>query len=191
MPQQLRMVWPRGKSAIQRSMLIPSGYNVRTYQPGDEAAFFSIMTRVGWRRWNEERLRPWLLRILPDGWFFVATADANCPVATAMALRDMCEFGEQGGELGWVACDPDHQGQGLGLIVTVAATARMLAEGYRHVHLYTEDWRRAAIKTYFKAGYVPYIDEPATLARWRDVCNRIHWPFTPSSWIGATGAVSA
>ncbi len=191
MYRQLRMVWPVGGDTRLGPASPPSGYVLRTYEPGDEDAFYTIMHRVGWPGWDDARLRSWLSRILPGGWFFVVTVEDNRPVATAMALRDVGEFGEQGGELGWVACAPEHQGHGLGLVVTIAATARLLAEGYRHVHLYTEDWRLAAIKTYFRVGYVPYIDEPTMTVRWKHVCERIGWPFDTSLWEITVGVGAA
>lgn len=32
-----------------------------------------------------------------------------------------------------------------------------MEEGYHYIHLYTEDWRFAALKTYLKLGYIPYL----------------------------------
>ena len=78
--------------------------------------------------------------------------------------------------------DPDHAGRGLGLAVSAAVTARLLQAGYRHIHLYTEHWRLAALKTYLKLGYVPFLYLPEMLARWRALCPQLPWPFTPEPW---------
>ena len=103
-------------------------------------------------------------------------------VATAMGLHDHSDDHPFGGELGWVAADPAHAGQGLGLAVSAAVTARLLAAGYRNVHLYTEHWRLAAIKSYLKLGYVPFLYAPEMADRWRLLCDELGWPYTPEAW---------
>ncbi len=103
-------------------------------------------------------------------------------VATAMAFHDRLEFGSQGGGIGWVACVPGHRGKGLGLAVSAAATARLIEEGYRHIHLYTEDWRLPALRIYVKLGYIPFLYAPDMLERWRTICTQLGWPFTPEKW---------
>ena len=57
-----------------------------------------------------------------------------------------------------------------------------MAEGFRHIHLYTEEYRLAAIKTYLKLGYVPYLYLPEMVERWRVVCEQLQWPFTSAEW---------
>ncbi len=179
---QLRMVWPEHLLDAPPEVRLPPGYSLRTYRPEDEPRFFEVMELAGWPGWNAEKLRPWRERILPRGWFMVVHRASGQIVATAMALRDCREFGCQGGELGWVACVPEHRGKGLGMAVSAAATARLIEEGYRHIHLYTEDWRFAALKTYLKLGYVPLLYAPEMLERWQVACARLHWPFTPQLW---------
>ena len=46
-------------------------------------------------------------------------------------VRDRLGFGRQSGEIGWVACISGHCGKGLGMTVSVVATARLIEEGYR------------------------------------------------------------
>ncbi len=103
-------------------------------------------------------------------------------VATAMGLHDHSEQHPFGGELGWVAGDPTHAGQGLGITVCAAVTARLIAAGYRNIHLYTEHWRLAALKTYLKLGYVPFLYLLEMPERWRAICAQLGWPFTPEMW---------
>ena len=103
-------------------------------------------------------------------------------VATAMALDDHSELHPSGGELGWLAGDPAHAGKGLGLAVCAAVTARFMGAGYRDIHLYTEHWRLAALKTYLKVGYIPFLYAPEMPERWQVICGRLQWPFTPEVW---------
>jgi mycothiol synthase len=179
---QLRMVWPEHLLDVPPSVQLLSCYYLRTYQPGDEPRFFKVMELAGWPGWNAEKLRAWRERMLPQGWFMVVHNASNEIVATAMAFRDRLEFGCQGGEMGWVACVPGHRAKGLGLAVSAAATTRLIEEGYRHIHLYTEDWRFAALKTYLRLGYIPFLYAPDMPERWRTICTQLKWPFTPEKW---------
>jgi len=179
---QLQMVWPEHLLNAPPAVQLPSGYTLRTYRRGDEPHFHEVMELAGWPAWNEEVLRPWLSRILPEGWFMAVHEESSQIVATAMALDDHSELHPFGGELGWLAGDPAHAGKGLGMAVCVAVTARFIDAGYRDLHLYTEHWRLAALKTYLKLGYIPSLYTPEMPERWQVICGRLQWPFTPEVW---------
>jgi phosphosulfolactate phosphohydrolase-like enzyme/GNAT superfamily N-acetyltransferase len=179
---QLQMVWPEHRLSAPPAVRLPPGYMLRTYRPGDEPRFYEVMALAGWPGWDDEKLRPWLARIPPESWFMVVHEASDRIVATAMGLHDHSEAHPFGGELGWVACDPAHTGKGLGMAVCAAVTARLIEARYRAIHLYTEQWRLAALKTYLKLGYVPYLYAPEMPERWRMVCEQLQWPFTPEAW---------
>jgi len=177
---QLQMVWPAAR--MTAPVRLPTGYTLRPYRPGDEPRFCQLMALAGFTGWDDERLRPWVARILPDGWFMAVHTASDQIVATAMCLHDHTELHPFGGELGWVAGDPAHAGRGLGLAVCAAVTARFIAAGYRNIHLYTEDWRLAALRTYLKLGYVPLLFAPDMPDRWQAVCAQLDWPYAPDAW---------
>ncbi len=179
---QLRMVWPEHLLNAPPAVRLPPGYTLRTYRPGDEPRFYQVMALAGWPGWDDEKLQPWLWRILPEGWFMAIHRESNQMVATAMALHGHSAWHPFGGELGWVASDPAHAGQGLGMAVCAAVTARFIGAGYHNIHLYTEDWRLAALKTYLKLGYIPFLYTPEMPERWRAICEQLQWPFTPEVW---------
>jgi mycothiol synthase len=179
---QLQMVWPKARLAAPPTVQLPPGYRLRTYRLGDEPGFYRVMALAGWPGWDDEKLRPWLARIPPASWFMVLPTGNDEIAATAMGLHDHSDLHPFGGELGWVAGDPAHSGRGLGLAVCAAVTRRLLTMGYRNVHLYTEHWRLAAIKTYLKLGYQPLLYTPEMQERWRVVCQQLNWPFTPATW---------
>ncbi len=181
-PPQLRMIWPHHLRNSPPALCVSHEYVLRTFREGEQDRFFELMHLAGWPGWDAARLRPWVARLLPDGWFVAVHHASDTIVATAMALRDCSEFGSEGGELGWVAADPGHAGKGLGASVSAAVTRRFMAAGYRHIHLYTEDWRLPALKTYLKLGYVPWLYAPDQEQRWRVICQQIAWPFTPEIW---------
>jgi mycothiol synthase len=180
---QLRMAWPAQRLVVPPEVRLPAGYALRTYRAGDEPRFYEVMALAGWPGWNEERLRPWRARILPEGWFFAVHAASDQIVATAMSVHDHQDWHPFGGELGWVAGDPAHAGRGLGKAVVGAVTARLLGMGYRNIHLFTEDYRLPALRTYLKIGYVPMLYDADMPERWRAVCEQVGWPFTPEQWI--------
>jgi mycothiol synthase len=180
--KQLQMVWPEPLLANPPVVRLPPGYTLRTYRRGDEARFYKLMELAGWSGWNDEKLRPWIARIPPECWFMATHEGSGEIVATAMGLHDHSDQHPFGGELGWVACDPAHRGKGLGMAVCAAVTARLIEAGYRDIHLYSEDWRLAGLKTYLKLGYIPFLYVPEMAEHWRAVCTQLGWAFTPEAW---------
>ena len=59
---------------------------------------------------------------------------------------------------------------------------RFASAGYTRIYLKTDDWRLPAIKTYLKLGFIPFLFLPDMEGRWRDVCEKFSWPFTPEQW---------
>ena len=141
------------------------------------------MELAGWPGWNEDVLQPWLPRILPSGWFMAIHEEKGEIVASAMALHS--DVYPSGGELGWLAGDPAHTGKGLGLTVSAAVIARFIEEGFRDIHLFTENYRLAALKIYLKLGFVPFLYTPEMPELWRVICHQLGWPFTPEAWISS------
>lgn len=183
-PEQVQMVWPRGRELPVFAGL-PEGYHLCTFQPGDEAGFYRVMALAGWPDWDADRLRPWLYRILPDGWFMVEEESSGAIVATSMATHDPTWQIPFCGEVGWTAADPAHSGRGLGTAVVHAVVNRFLAAGYSCIHLYTEHWRYAALKIYLRLGFLPYLDPPDAVGHWENICRQLDWPFDPDKWAQA------
>ncbi len=179
---QLQMIWPASRLTQPPQVVLPSGYRLRTYQPGDEPRFFEVMALAGWPGWDEAKLKPWLYRIVPQGWFMAVTAADDLIVATAMATHDHTWIRPFSGEVGWVAGDPVHKGQGLGTAVVAAVTARFIEIGYPSIHLFTEHYRLAALNIYLSLGYLPLLYRPEMFDLWQDVCVALKRPFTPERW---------
>ncbi len=179
---QLQMAWPEHLLNTPPLVQLPDEYAIRTYRQGDESRFYNVMELAGWSDWNDEKLRPWISKILPVGWFMIVHTPTNEIVATAMCTHNYKESNPFQGELGWLACDPAHTGRGLGTAVSAAVTARFIGAGYHNIRLYTEDFRLAAINIYLKLGYVPVLYIPEMLERWRVICGLVKRPFTPNKW---------
>jgi mycothiol synthase len=181
-PPQLQMVWPVRRLDAPPAVRVATGYAVRTYRPGDEARFYELLALAGWPGWDEDKLKPYLARTLSNAWFFAVHEESDLIVASAMGIHDHSDQHPFGGELGWVAGDPAHAGKGLGAVVCGAVTARLLSMCYRDIHLYTDDWRLPALKTYLKLGYEPLLFEQGMPARWQVICETLGWPYTPDAW---------
>jgi mycothiol synthase len=174
--EQLRMVWPQSLLSAPPSPHVPGGYSLRCYGEADEGQYLELMGKAGFDGWDHDRLAKTLESILPDGFFVVVHCATGRLVATAMATHRPLELHPYGGELGWVAGDPDHSGMGLGMTVCAAATARFIQAGYRNIYLRTDDWRLPAIKTYLKLGYEPLLFRDDMAERWQHVCEQLSWP---------------
>jgi mycothiol synthase len=174
--EYLQMVWPRQRLQQPPTVTVPPGYLLRTYQPGDEPGYYKLMALAGFPEWNDAYLTEWIGRILPEGWFMAMHEATGEIVATAMACYDHTDLHPFGGALGWVAGNPAHAGKGLGAAVSAAATTRLIAAGYRDIHLDTEDERLTALKIYLTLGYQPFLYSPAMKGRWQAVYDKLNWP---------------
>jgi mycothiol synthase len=180
---QVQMLWPEHRQVSPSQYQPPKGYHLRTFHPSDSPNYFRLMEQVGWPGWDDAKLRPWLYRILPDGWFMLVEEKTSDIVATCMATHDPTWQVPFCGEVGWTAAHPAHRGKGLGTVVVGAVMARFIEAGYTRIHLYTEEWRYAALKMYLKLGFVPYLDPPQSIDQWQRICSELDWPFTPDKWV--------
>ncbi len=172
---QLQMIWPEGLLDAPPTPNVPSGYELRQYRPEDKEAYLKLMHRVGFSYWNEEMLDQMLAAALPGGFFVLEHVSTDTIIATAMAAHMPTQRYPFGGELSWVAADPDHSGKGLGLAVCAAVVRRFLAAGYRCIYVQTDDFRLPAIKTYLKLGFEPTSHTADMEARWRKVLDAVDW----------------
>lgn len=179
---QLRMIWPKNLLGQKVDYKCPPGYKIRLYKTGDEDRFFEIMSISGWEGWDQKTLNPWIAKAIPDSWFMAIEQSSDQIVCSAMALHNYKGTYPFWGELGWLASDPKHSGMGLGIAVSSAVTERLLDAGYRNIQLFTEDSRLPAIKSYLRLGYVPSVYEDGMIERWKEICNRLDWPYKPGNW---------
>ena len=172
--RQLQMYWPPEKRTGPPKPHVPAGYELRCFGQGDQTGCLELMNKAGFK-WDRQQFVASLRTVLPEGMFVVVHKASGRIVATARAEHKPNEQHSFGGELGWVAGDPEHKGKGLGAAVTAAATARLIQAGYKDIYLSTDDWRLPAIKSYLKVGFKPIIPGPDTAKRWKAVCEKLGW----------------
>ena len=180
--RQLHMLLSEAVLANPPQRGVPAGYRLRAYCAGDEEAYIALMRSAGFAGWGGEALQTALQRALPDGIFFLEDVRTGRLVSTAGAFHRPQDLHPFGGELGWVATSPDHTGKGLGTAACAAVIERFRSAGYTRVYLQTDDWRLAAVRLYFRLGFVPFLYAPEMADRWRSICGKIGRPFTPRRW---------
>lgn len=167
---QLRMRRPdlEGLSAV----IMPAGYRLRTYAPGDEEAWARIMNTGIGQSHTAERCRANLIerpQFRPEGLFFAVTEQDEA-VGSACAWRRP-EEGERSGYVHMVCVLPQHRGHRLGYWLSLAVLLRFREWELADALLDTDDFRISALRTYFDLGFVPLLrEEDATQAeRWDKV----------------------
>ncbi|MCS6861176.1 MAG: GNAT family N-acetyltransferase [Abditibacteriales bacterium] len=152
----------------------PDGYALRTYQPGDEAAWGRIMdTGIG-QDWTVEKVRKELIerpQFAAEGLFF-ATYQGE-PVGSACAWRASAEE-KHTGIVHMVCVLPEHRGKRLGYVLTLQVLHWFREQGFAEAVLSTDDWRLSAIKAYLDLGFEPiYTEGEDHPKRWRVVGEKL------------------
>lgn len=153
---------------------LPTGYALRTFQPGDEDGWLALLATGDFGTWDRVRLDQMIAgaraRLPLAGIFFMTQGDAL--VGTACTFLHQGAHGEIA-ELGWVVVAPDHRGHGLALQICRAVLWFIREHGHDYAFLLTEDFRLPAIKTYLRLGFGPEMIDPQHPA-W--------WAALPASW---------
>ena len=173
-PAQLHMRRPHLEGLPD--LVVPEGYRLRSYQPGDEAPWAEIMNHSIGSKWTEERCRDELTsrrEFRPKG-FFVATHEER-PVATACAWVREAELPGEG-TVHMVGALPEHRGKGLGTLVTLAVVRWFAANGFQSARLSTDDWREPAVATYLKLRFEPVVFDEDHERRWRALREKLGFP---------------
>ena len=166
------MVWPgpvsgpASDSGPLEVPAVPTGYELRQFRPGDEAAYNELF-HLAFA--DEDKLDHTRATALDDGFFVIEHTDSGHLVATCAAQHIENDRHPEGGQLGWLVGDPGHAGKRLGTIVSAAVTNRLAAAGYALPYLQTNDFRYEAIAIYLKLGWRPYLFAEDMEPRWRDV----------------------
>jgi mycothiol synthase len=144
----------------------PEGYELRTWQDGDEVRWAAIMDgAIG--AWDADRVRSEFLRQegVEPGNVFVAARDGELvATATARRLPDPAT-----GYVHMVAADAAHRGRGLGSLVSVAVLHRLRELGCTSAVLHTDDDRLAAVRLYLRLGFAPLHTASDHEERWARV----------------------
>ena len=169
----LEMIWPEDRLATPPEYSPPDDYRLRTFRPGDEKAYIELMRAAGFDCWTDETLDEVLKNAIPEGVIFAEHEASSAIAATAMGWYKPNDLFPDAYEMGWVAASPEHQGRGLGRVVTAASTDTIIRAGASSIYLLTDDWRLPAIKGYLRVGYVPFFSKPDIKPCWQEVFSKL------------------
>jgi mycothiol synthase len=194
--RQLRMLRPHLDDLPD--VVVPAGYGLRSYRPGDERPWGEIMESDGGIGvdWTVAKVRRQLIEEAPfepagllfatcdaEGGRVVASACAWRPAGTAdrralpgggVRLADYQPLGN----VHMVCALMEHRGKGLGRLVCLAVLHYLRDRGDVAAELSTDDFRLSAIRTYLGLGFVPvYLTATADRddheSRWSAVFARL------------------
>jgi len=160
---------------------LPAPYQLRWYQPGDEAAWVAI--HVAADRFHTFTPATFHAEF-SDGAALLATRQAYLcqedgqPIGTATAWVKAGSDGQEWGLVHWVAIHPQAQGQGLAKPLLAFICQRLQHLGHQRAYLNTSTARLAAINLYLRFGFVPMIrdDRATSLEAWQHVQQTLDHP---------------
>ena len=156
-----------------REVILPHGYQIRTYRPGDEEAWAEIVKASLGSGWDAERCRRELTerpQFRPDGLFFAICKGK--PIGTTCAWTQSPDE-TQVGYVHMVGVVPEHQGKRLGYALCLSVLRFFKDKGFQRVILNTDDFRLPAIKTYLNLGFEPEHTDNDHKARWDAVFAKL------------------
>ncbi|NLE60550.1 MAG: GNAT family N-acetyltransferase [Planctomycetes bacterium] len=156
------------------AIVLPPGYALRHFRPGDEPAWEKIIEETfQTTNYVFDAAMKANACFRPERVWFITQDDQ--PVATASAWQEP-RFGPLIGALHMVGVRPGHQGRQLGYWVSLAALHRFVVEGRIEAALQTDDFRLAAVKTYLRMGFEPVLVNENQRDRWRTIFTAISRP---------------
>lgn len=150
--------------------LLPLGYRIRNFCPGDALLWAEIEAAAGEFESTEEALERFAQEFGPHTdemqrrCLFLEN-EAGRAVGTATAWYDNSFKGQRWGRLHWVGIHPEYQGQKLARPLVAAALAR-LSQLHSRAYLTSQTTSYKAIKLYLDYGFVPDMTAPDSQKAW-------------------------
>lgn len=165
--EQLKMYWIPGTPI--ESFELPEGYSFSNYKDEKDVDDWIKICQNGLVSDNyEEALDCWKNTILgrPDinlseDVFFLDHNGEHIGSITAYVHSD-----DNTGDVHMVAIRTDYRGKGLGKYMNSKALEHLAAKKPAFVHLTTDEWRKAAVRGYLRAGFHPVEYDEGMVERW-------------------------
>ena len=164
---QLKMYWFPG-TPIEKFEL-PEGYSFSNYKDKKDVDAWIKICQNGLVSDNyDDALENWKGAILgrPDinlyeDLFFLDYKGEHVGTITAYVHSE-----DNTGDVHMVAIRTDWRGKGLGKYMNAKALEHLDAKKPKFVHLTTDEWRKAAVKSYLRAGFHPVKYDVGMIKRW-------------------------
>ena len=143
---------------------IEPGYNLRTFQEGDEQTWADVKNAVFGSSstpeqfWNQNFLGVnKRLDFAPDGFFFAEKDGEPVGICAGIVLHDRKKIGGTfPGVIGWTGVHEDHRGVGLGRALMVSSLNYLHNRGIAMTEIGTQFYRTAAVNLYESLGFHIY-----------------------------------
>jgi GNAT superfamily N-acetyltransferase len=154
------------------TLLLPPGYVLRGFQPGDRETWTRVVQAADLRQVftadrHREAFGEDLARLQRRQFFLIAPGGEA--VGTATAWYGSGGWEADWGRVHWVAIRPDFQGRGLSKPLLNAVINRLRGLGHRRAYLITETVRWAALRLYLRFGFEPDLRRAEDWTVWRDL----------------------
>ncbi len=180
-PKQLSMVIDRDAVDRLPDVLLPDGYLVRGYMPGDIPSWSNTLQAGGFTDWSEERVYDYLVdderregsRVIEyDDLIVAGTFASQITVVPRPASRRGSDRDREG-VLDFVVTHPDHRSKGLGRATCTEVAKFLISRGYEAISLSTDDWRLPAIHVYLSLGFRPVMHREDMPGRWATIYEKL------------------
>ncbi len=151
-------------------IVLPEGYELRPFQPGDGPSASATLSLAFEDEWTEERVLRDLAENACVRTMFVVVTDGQV-VSTASAAEMESHPGS--GYVHFVGTHPEHTGKRLGYMATLATLHEFRRLGYPDAVLNTDDHRLPAIRTYMNLGFNMEATDPTHFMRWLTIVQAL------------------
>ena len=140
---------------------IEPGYNLRTFQEGDEQTWADVKNAVfgssstSEQFWNQNFLGVnKRLDFAPEGFFFAEKDGEPVGICAGIVLHNRKKIGGMfPGGIGWTGVHEDHRGFGLGRALMVSSLNYLHDRGIAVTEVGTQFYRTAAVNLYESLGF--------------------------------------
>ena len=150
---------------------LPKDFALRTYRPGDEAAWLEII-RMSFE--EDQPADAFQRRIASDEAFrperVLFSTFVEQPVGTVTAFQKLAH-GDRTGYVHMLGVRPDFQKRGLGSALLRACLHYFRDQGWRDAVLDTEARRVPALRLYLAHGFLPFPENAEELTHWRTILS--------------------
>lgn len=171
--EQLRMIH---KMKQIPDFSLEEGFTLRAFRSGEEPLWLEMCKaellegKAGKEEWD--LCITAFPTLLPERDIFFVCDKEDHPVATTTAFT--MENAE--GLLHMVAVDPQARGHKLGWSMTAYGIHKLVEEGQvKLIRLKTDDWRKAAVLIYLRAGFQPVLFDVDMDKRWKALCDELNF----------------
>lgn len=161
--------------------VLPSGFYVRKFRPGDEVYWAEVEYAAGEFESSDAALSRFVhefgnaLDEMEDRCFFLVNEEGERVIGTATAWYDLKFRGEEWGRVHWVAIIPEFQGRKLAKPL-MSVVMQRLRQSHNKAYLKTHTKCLKAINMYLDFGFQPSLEYPTCEEAWRQIASLIDHP---------------